>query len=398
MTNRNTRRGLTQINGVGQVLPDNAPGTGHCSSCVNRGNYSHYQAEPDLHKQHNGFTLIELLFVGLIIGILAAVALPQYKKAVTKSRISALMPIAQSIANAQETYFLEEGNYTRNESDLAVDIPADVNIGFSNKVDLKYVAARWDDFPDIAYLVYQKLSPKFPATTMCEASTEEAEAVCKALGGEKISANGTVKGWAAYLLSGEVGDDTFGCHAGSYYADIGSGESECTKAPAGSYVKNGELTACAAGTYSAVEGSTACTRCATMSYASGTGNTSCTHCPVGHYNNMEGNTNCIPCYGQIRSSQATSYPSPTGDFMPKYECKSCATGKYAMLGDCVSTCPAGTRISGSRCMECPAGQSSSAGSTTCTQCPAGTYAPRTGSTCRACPAGTTSNAARTGCK
>ncbi|WP_424244774.1 prepilin-type N-terminal cleavage/methylation domain-containing protein [Elusimicrobium posterum] len=91
-----------------------------------------------------GFTLIELLVVVLIIGILASIALPQYTKAVEKSRSAEAMIMLKNITDAAQRYYLANGTYAHPSAPIRFE---DLDLDFPNIRNLSSSVSK--------YFVYQ---------------------------------------------------------------------------------------------------------------------------------------------------------------------------------------------------------------------------------------------------
>ena len=112
-------------------------------------------------KNTKGFTLIEILVVVLIIGILAAIAVPQYQKAIMKSQLSEAMLMVKNIKNQQELFYLQNGRYAQNCVELNVELPSGAvernGNYFLNKEDY-YVFYHCNNNPTISVSLRDEIS------------------------------------------------------------------------------------------------------------------------------------------------------------------------------------------------------------------------------------------------
>jgi type IV pilus assembly protein PilE len=77
-------------------------------------------------EQEGGFTLMELLIVMLVLGILAAIAIPNYSEYVLRSHRSAAQAFIADVASRQVQFYLNRRTYATTVADLSMVAPADL--------------------------------------------------------------------------------------------------------------------------------------------------------------------------------------------------------------------------------------------------------------------------------
>ena len=155
-----------------------------------------------LNSCKKGFTLLELLVVVLIIGILAAIALPQYRNAVRRARVAEAKIALRALIDATDRYILQHGKPDGFSLEYAdVQVPEETN-NWEIYIDeclpdgkggfgcLAKAAPKWENVNyDLEYGSnnYCIEDDNFCGNFNCYAENDDGHKICKSLGGQLIS-------------------------------------------------------------------------------------------------------------------------------------------------------------------------------------------------------------------
>lgn len=118
-------------------------------------------------KNPQGFTLVELLIVMIVIGLLAAIAIPKFSETRERAYVSSMKSDLRNLATVQETYYSEGNNFTYSNALSALSFnPSDgvaVAVAAANASGWSATATHTAS-PKTCAIFYGDADPVAPAT------------------------------------------------------------------------------------------------------------------------------------------------------------------------------------------------------------------------------------------
>ena len=172
-------------------------------------------------KTNKGFTLIELMVVILIIGILSAIALPEYTRSMEKARVAEALTIMDSIKKGVDVYAAENGMFDYQELignegtgaakalDINIENELSCTVASGEMCRGKYfdfdawcgsgecfIYAYRSDYNNPTYTLYMTKGSDLRWTRICYVnSTETGDQICEMLKGQGWDKQGVYQGY-----------------------------------------------------------------------------------------------------------------------------------------------------------------------------------------------------------